>query len=111
MIDPRHPLYGQSFEVCSLSKHSRIKGTLVRVRYQKKLNLFIPLAVTNLSTYNALKRQHKFTVEALEEFVAVAEELSIDVYNLSGKNLVDVNRGNSRGDHLRPHSNPPGGDK
>lgn len=83
---------------------------MVRVQHQKHLNLSIPLSATNFSTYNPLKQRHKFTIEALEEFITVAQELSIDV-RLPRRNLAGVTKGNPERDHLRSHSNLPRGDK
>lgn len=68
MTDPRHPLYGKTFPVVSVTSLPLSPGH-VFVTYRDRALLMIPIAATSLTPRPAESRT-KLAAEAIDELVA-----------------------------------------
>ena len=75
VTDPSHPLYGRRFPLLSLSSPLQ-GGGHVRLAYDQQMSLRIPLEATNLGPTRS-RSQTKLTLEALTEFVTLAEQYEV----------------------------------
>ena len=75
VTEPTHPLYGRRFPIVSLSAPLQ-GGGRVRVAYRQQMTLQIALEATNLGPTRP-HSQTKLTLEALTEFLALAEQYEV----------------------------------
>lgn len=83
VLDPRHPLYGQSFRVVRRSAHRA--GNFppsYEVEYHDGASLLVPIAVTNASDIGS--NRTKLSIEALRDLVAAVECLEPDEHRSKG---------------------------
>lgn len=72
MTEPRHPLYGKTFPVVSVTSSPVSPGHVV-VTYRERALLMIPIAATSLAA-GASEGRTKLTVTAIDELVACCRE-------------------------------------
>jgi hypothetical protein len=73
VIDPTHPLYGRHFPIHSIS-HPVDGPAHVFVCQGDHVRLRIPLSATNLAPRRQLLRPTKFTLEAIQQMLALVKE-------------------------------------
>jgi hypothetical protein len=76
VTDPAHPLFGQTFQVLSISRG--INGSAhVFVRFRDDITLRIPRLATSLETRIDAAPCAKLCVAAAEEFLSLVEEYEL----------------------------------
>jgi hypothetical protein len=89
IIDPRHPLYGKSFPLLSISEHLSHRS-LVSVKLDENTVLRIPLLSTNLSG-NHFFPSCRISLCAVNELISIAKEyefLCHVIPEMSGKDYL-----------------------
>ena len=73
MTDPAHPLFGQTFQVLSVSRGTS-DSSHVFVRYRDDITLRIPRRATNFATLGDAAPRIKLCLVAVEEFLSLVKE-------------------------------------
>jgi len=76
VTDPRHPLFGQQFEVHAITGGD-VHSARVYVRYQGDLRLMILREATNLSILGRTAPCAKLDTSSVEEFLALVKEYEL----------------------------------
>ena len=75
VTDSRHPLFGRRFLLVSVS--ARRSDGHALVAYRDRMLLKLPVAATSLAPRQPHEALSKFTREALEELIALADECGV----------------------------------
>jgi hypothetical protein len=75
VVDTRHPLYGQRFDVSS-EQNKRDERKFITVDYKDNIKLTIPIAATSLNDLQNIIHS-KLTLNAIQELVLLAQELNL----------------------------------
>ena len=73
VTDPAHPLFGQTFQVLSISRGTN-DSSHVFVRYRNDITLRIPRRMTSLATFVNDEPRVRLCLAAVHEFLSLVKE-------------------------------------